>query len=110
VEKPGPGEYRYLRFVWKSPGGAGLMLELADHGAWPRADETRGRFYSGQNSTPWKAVRVSEQVPREWVVVTRDLWKEFGPMQLTGLAPTAMGGDAYFARIELLQSLPDQEK
>jgi putative heme-binding domain-containing protein len=109
VAKPGPGEYRYLRFAWKSPGGVGIMLELADRGAWPREDEARGRLYSGRNMTQWKAVRVSEQVPREWVVVTRDLWKEFGSMTLTGIAPTAMGGDAFFAHIELLQSLEEQK-
>jgi hypothetical protein len=31
-------------------------------------------------------------------------------MTLTGIAPTAMGGDAFFARIELLQSLQEQKK
>jgi hypothetical protein len=112
VEKPGPGEYRYLRFAWKAPAASGVMLELADNGAWPVAADARRRFYSGANTTAWKAVRVAEQVPRDWVVVTRDLWKEFGAMRLTGLAPTAMGGDAFFARIELLatDSQPSQTK
>jgi putative heme-binding domain-containing protein len=107
TEKPGPGEYRYIRYAWKSPAGSGIMLELADNGAWPKEEDSRGRFYSGQNTTGWKAVKVADQVPREWVVVTRDLWKEFGPMKLTGIAPTAMGSDAFFDRIELLQSLEE---
>jgi putative membrane-bound dehydrogenase-like protein len=110
AEKPGTGEFRYLRLAWKSQAGTGIMLELADGGAWPREDDARGRLYSGRNTTGWKAVQVSDQVPREWVVVTRDLWKEFGPMTLTGIAPTAMGGDALFARIELLRSLDEQKK
>ena len=42
----------------------------------------------------------------EWVVVTRDLWKDFGDFTLTGIAPTAIGGDALFDRIELLRELP----
>jgi hypothetical protein len=105
VEKPGPGEYRFIRWVWKGPSATGVMLELADNGAWPRADEAKYRFYSGTNTTGWQAVRIAEQVPRDWVVVTCDLWKEFGTMRLTGLAPTAMGGDAFFAQIELLPSL-----
>ena len=105
VEKPGPGEYRYLRFAWKSPSASGVMLELADNGAWPDAQSPRCRFYSGTNSTGWQATEVADQPPREWVVVTRDLWQEFGAMRLTGIAPTAMGGDAFFARIELLPSL-----
>jgi putative membrane-bound dehydrogenase-like protein len=109
AQKPGPGEYRYLRFAWKSPAGSGVMLELADNGAWPPAGEARGRFYSGTNTTGWKAVRVAEQVPRDWVVVTVDLWKECGTRRLTGLAPTAMGGDAFFGRIELLPALHPQK-
>jgi hypothetical protein len=109
AEKPGPGEYRYLRFAWKSPTGSGIMLELADNGAWPKETDSRCRLVSGKNSTGWHAVQVADQVPREWVVVTRDLWKEFGPMKLTGIAPTAMGGDAFFDRIELLQALEPVE-
>jgi len=111
VEKPaGPGEYRYLRFAWKSPGGTGIMLELADGGNWPGEGQSRGRFYSGKNTTAWQAVRVSGQVPRDWVVVTRDLWKQCGTMRLTGIAPTAMRGDAYFDRIELLKAVGEQGK
>ena len=66
VENPGPGEYRYLRFAWKAPEATGLMLELANDGAWPSAGEDRQRFYSGTNTTGWKAVRVSEQAPCDW--------------------------------------------
>jgi gluconolactonase len=35
-------------------------------------------------------------------VVTRDLWGDFGDLTLTGISPTAMGSDALFDRIELL--------
>jgi putative heme-binding domain-containing protein len=107
VEKPQrPGEYRYLRFAWQSPAGTGVMLELANNGRWPDAGVARGRYYSGKNTTGWKAVQVSRQVPRTWQVVTRDLWKECGAIRLTGMAPTAMGGDALFDRIELLGATP----
>jgi hypothetical protein len=40
------------------------------------------------------------------VVVTVDLWKECGALRLTGLAPTAMGSDGFFGRIEVLPALP----
>jgi putative membrane-bound dehydrogenase-like protein len=105
VEKPGLGEYRYLRLAWKTPEGTGVMLELADNGAWPDAGDARRRVYSGKNTTDWKATQISREPPRDWVVVTVDLWKEFGPMTLTGIAPTAMGGPALFDRIELLQTV-----
>lgn len=99
------GEFRYLRFAWKSTGAHGVMLELAAGGAWPPADKPLRRYYSGRNSTPWKATEVSADVPTEWTVVTVDLWKDFGTFTLTGIAPTAMGGPALFDRIELLRSL-----
>ncbi len=50
-------------------------------------------------------MQVAEEVPPDWVVVTRDLWRDFGSFTLTGIAPTAMGGEARFDRIELLRSL-----
>ncbi|HEY7152506.1 MAG TPA: hypothetical protein VH575_00975, partial [Gemmataceae bacterium] len=93
--------------AWKSPQGKGIMLELADNGAWPAADTPRCRLYSGANTSGWKAVQVAQDAPREWVVVTVDLWQRFGPLTLTGIAPTAMGGPAFFDRIGLLQSLEE---
>lgn len=107
VEKPEPGQYRYLRFAWKSAGAYGIMLELAAGGAWPPADKPLRRYYSGKNTTGWQAVRIAPGAPAQWTVVTVDLWKDFGAFTLTGIAPTAMGGDALFDRIELLRFLPD---
>jgi len=100
-----PAQFRYLRFAWKTRGGKGVLIELADNGAWPPADKPLRRYYSGKNTTAWQAVEVSPLAPTEWVVVTRDLWKDFGNFTLTGIAPTAMGGEALFDRIELLRSL-----
>jgi len=105
VENPAAGEFRYLRFAWKSRGGRGVMIELAGDGQWPPADKPLWRYYSGENTTDWQAVQVSPDVPGDWVVVTRDLWKDFGSFTLTGIAPTALGGEALFDRIELLRSL-----
>jgi putative membrane-bound dehydrogenase-like protein len=107
VEKPALGEYRYLRLAWKTPQGCGVMLELADNGTWPDAADARRRIFSGKNTTAWKATQISREAPHEWVVVTVDLWKACGPLTLTGLAPTAMGGAAFFDQIELLRSLEE---
>jgi len=104
-ENPAPGEYRYMRFVWKSRGGKGVMIELAADGKWPPAQKPIWRYYSGENHTGWAAVEVVPQAPREWTVVTRDLWKDFGEFTLTGIAPTAIGGEALFDRIELFRAL-----
>jgi len=108
AEDPQPGEFRYLRFAWKSLGAEGVMIELAADGKWPPAGKPIWRYYSGKNTTGWAARQVSPEAPGEWTQVTRDLWKDFGSFTLTGIAPTAMGGDALFDRIELLRST-DQE-
>lgn len=105
VEKPQPGEFRYLRFAWKSPAGQGVMLELAADGRWPPPDKPLRRYCAGKNTTGWAAMETAPEPPREWTVVTCDLWKDFGPFTITGIAPTAMGSDALFDRIELLRTL-----
>jgi UDPglucose--hexose-1-phosphate uridylyltransferase len=61
------------------------MIELADGGKWPSPTSPERRFVAGKNTTSWQAVSVSDEVPSEWTVVVRDLWKEFGDMTLTGM-------------------------
>ena len=107
-EHPGPGEYRYLRLAWKAA-AQGLMLELAADGRWPPAEKPLRRYHAGRNTTGWQSVEISPSAPREWTVVTRDLWGDFGDFTLTGIAPTAMRGAALFDRLELLQIVPAKE-
>jgi len=105
VEHPGPGQFRFLRFAWKAPQAQGVMLELAAAGEWPAAEHAQRRYYSGRNSTGWQARQVSPEPPHQWTVVSVDLWRDHGDFTLTGLAPTAMGGPAFFDRVELLRVL-----
>ena len=107
-EKPGPGEFRYIRFAWKSDGATGIMIELANGGRWPKASQAVGRYLVGENGTPWKATSIGRDVPVVWQVVVRDLWGDFGDMTLTGIAPTAVGGPALFDRFELRQTIPPE--
>ena len=104
-EKPAAGEFRYIRFAWKSTEAEGVMLEFAADGRWPPADKPLRRYHAGRNTTGWQSKEVDPMPPREWTVVTRDLWQDMGDFTLTGIAPTAMGGYALFDRIELLQGL-----
>ncbi len=64
------------------------------------------RYHAGRNTTGWQSVEAASRLPREWTVVTRDLWQDFGDFTLTGIAPTAMGGAVLFERVELLQAAP----
>jgi hypothetical protein len=105
-EHPGPGEYRFLSFAWKTVGAGGVMIELADNGRWPEASQPLRRYHSGSNTTGWQSMEVSRAAPDQWTTVTRDLWRDFGDFTWTGIAPTAMGGPVLLDRMELLQTLP----
>ena len=105
-KNPGPGEFRYLRLAWKTSDADGVMLEISDNGNWPEPNDPKRRYYSGKNTSKWKATQISSETPGEWTVVTRDMWKEFGDFTLTGIAPTALGGPAWFDKIELLRATP----
>ena len=107
-ENPGAGEFRFLRLAWKAPSADGVMLEIADGGRWPAPDSPKRRYYSGKNTSEWKATEVSKSTPTEWTIVVRDLWKDFGDITITGMAPTALGGPAWFDQIELLRAAPTE--
>jgi hypothetical protein len=107
AERPEPGEFRYLRLAWRVQDARGVMIELAANGSWPAAENPQRRYFSGRNLTKWEAREVSPDVPRDWCVVTLDLWKDCGAFTLTGIAPTAMGGTVFFDRIELLRDVGD---
>jgi putative heme-binding domain-containing protein len=107
VERPAPGEFRYLRLAWRVQDAQGVMIELAASGRWPAPESPQRRYFAGKNLTKWDASEVSPDTPREWRVVTLDLWKDCGAFTLTGIAPTAIGGTVYFDQIELLRDLVD---
>ncbi len=113
VEKPGAGEYRYLRYAWKKIGGGSVLLQLNANGAW---GPTRGqgkpgyRYEAGPagNTFNAEAIRTSDRLPYGWTVVTRDLFADFGAFELDGLAFTPGDGTAaLFDHIYLAQSFED---
>ena len=108
-ENPGKGEYRYIYFAWKADGGTGVMIQFPDNGGWgavtapcvkPTAVGTR-RYIAGTNVTGWTGICVSDKIPKEWTVVQRDLFDDFGEWTMTGLALTPFSdggkGDYYDA-------------
>jgi hypothetical protein len=105
VEKPGPDEYRYLRFAWKADGCAGVMLQMHDARDWVI------RYTAGQNTQGWETKFVADQPPADWVVVTRDLYADFGERTIQGLALTAFGGKAaYFDHIYFGRTVDDLDR
>ena len=72
-----------------------------------------GRYFAGENLAGfYPALQVSPQVPRNWEVVTRDLYTDFGgvPFTLTGMAFTSMDGFALFDHIYLGRTVADLDK
>lgn len=105
-EKPGPGEYRYLQFAWKKQGGQRICLQLNHDGQWgPQAGQP-GKFRydagPGEGESYGAALRIDPNLPSTFVVVTRDLFADFGEFTLTGLALSPQDGDyALFDHIYL---------
>lgn len=107
VEKPKPGEYRFLRFAWKADGCAGIMLQLHDDKDW------NIRYTAGENSAGWGTKFVSDSAPANWTVVTIDLYRDFGERTLHGIALTVFGFGGhvgYFDHIYLGRSIADLDR
>lgn len=90
-ENPGAGEYRYITFVWVKWGGSqiGLKFLTSDEDADGRG-AAYGYTYTAGTPDPNNAKRIEKGLSvvdraQGWVVVTRDLWKDFGDFTITGV-------------------------
>ena len=102
VEKPGPGQYRYIRFAWKSPDCIGTMLQLHIATGWSI------RYYAGHNAPGWGAKQIAPNPPRQWTMITCDLFADFGECTVNGIAFTAFHGKAaYFDHVYLAQTIEE---
>jgi NPCBM/NEW2 domain len=112
--EPGRGEFRYLQFAWKKSDGGAIGLQLANNGKY--GPEKPGgptfRYHAGPYK-PWgtDSLVVSDKLPAGWVLVTRDLFADFGEFTLTGLSLDARGGsEALYDHIRLGRTLKDFEE
>jgi hypothetical protein len=110
-ENPAPGEYRYLRFAWKKQGGQSICLQLNHDGKWGPSDDkpAKFRYHAGPGPECFGAsLQVDPLLPGEFVVVTRDLFADFGEFTWTGIALSPIDGDyALFDHLYLGRSLAD---
>jgi biopolymer transport protein ExbB len=100
-ENPGPGEYRYIRFAWRKQGGNSICLQLNHDGNWGPGGEgaregAKFRYHAGPGGECFGAsLTIDEKLPApRFVVVTRDLFADFGEFTLTGLAFSPVDGQA----------------
>ncbi|WP_425614452.1 hypothetical protein NA78x_004320 [Anatilimnocola sp. NA78] len=112
-ENPGPGEVRYIRFAWKKQGGNTICLQLNHDGTWgPGGTGREGakfRYHAGPGGECYGgSLVIDEKVPAKFEVVTRDLFADFGEFTLSGMAFSAVDGQAaLFDHIYLGRSLAD---
>ena len=75
------------------------------------------RWYDGSVSAEVKAwdgemIRVTDQPPRGWELVTRDLFQDYGPVTINGigLSPLEGEGKAFFDHIYLGRTIADLDR
>ena len=93
-ERPGWGEARFIRFAVKKQGGGRVAVELED--AQPR--DVAARYDLGPGKPSYgSAVRIwQDNLPKDWVVMTRDLFADFGSLDAQALVVGAPDGEAAF--------------
>jgi hypothetical protein len=114
-ENPGPGEYRYVRFAWKKVQGNSICLQLAHGGKFGPASDAGGRegakfrYHAGPSGECFGAsLQVSDKIPAQFQVVTRDLFIDFGEFTLTGLGFSPVDGQsALYDHFYLARQLDD---
>ena len=119
-EHPKLGEFRYLRFAWKKLGGGRICCSLGHDDQWGtdvqgRDAERRSFRYDAGGGEPsyGAALRLDKQPPKDWAVVTRDLYGDFGEFTLSGIsfsAPEGEGNVALFDHVYLGRSPKDFER
>lgn len=134
-EHPSLGQYRYLCFAWKKSTGTRIQLRLANAGrlgdvmngpdfgatiaAGLRRTQTaddRGRRFSycyeeGVATTkPPIPLWMHGDLPREWQLIQRDVFNDFGQFIVTGLAFNCVDGEtAWFDHVYLARTKQDLE-
>ena len=105
-ERPQWGQYRFLRLAVRKKGNGQVALELGSEPA--RIEPARYDAGKGEPALP-KSHRIwNEDLPDQWVVLTRDLFADFGNIDLTRLALHCTSGDAAcFDHIYLARSQED---
>jgi len=140
AEQPRNGQYRFLVFAWKKDAGNRILFQLAHDGQFaehiaqlfqpgerpgrrrrgpfdPRRQlEERGLRYgfsydAGTEQPLMNApLRLDAKIPATWVLLSRDVFIDFGPVHLTGLSLGCPDGTAaFFDHIYLARTPQDVE-
>lgn len=93
-ERPLWGEARFIRFAVKKQGGGRASLEIEDG----QGREQPARYDLGPGLPSYgSATRIwQDNLPKDWVVLTRDLFADFGNLDAKALIVGAPDGEAMF--------------
>jgi WD40 repeat protein len=101
VEKPEPGQYRWVEFSWKAttPETKGICVCLGGNGYGLKAELIAGETKPFEGS---KRRKLSDRLPTEWQTIRVDLWDYFQkPIRLQGVEFRSEGGGFLVDRIRL---------
>jgi serine protease Do len=90
-EQPKWGEYRHIRFAFRKVGDGQFAIEVnrTVEGERPaRYDAGAGPPVGKSATRLWNA-----NLPNQWIVMTRDLYADFGAFDATGITVQTLGGE-----------------
>jgi S1-C subfamily serine protease len=90
-ERPAWGEFRHIRFAVRKVGDGRVSLEVNRAGQPERParyDAGKGEPVGGSATRLWDS-----NLPNQWIVLTRDLYADFGAFDATGLTLQAPDGE-----------------
>lgn len=111
-ENPGPGQYRYLTFAWVKWGNGqiGIKFDVNDKSASQKGRKYDFTYLAGESEdiiNQLNGLNLGKK-PGQWTVMTRDLWKDFGNITITGISFLCQDQrDAGFDEIFLAKSEDD---
>jgi len=105
-ERPAWGEFRFLRFAFRKQGAGRICLQL-DH---RQTQERPARYDAGTGEPCFPLARRvrDETLADAWTVITRDVFADFGPLDIEGLTLSAPDGQCvWFDQIYLARAVDD---
>lgn len=105
-ERPQWGEARFLRFAVRKQTDGRFALELAG----PQPREKPARFDLGRGEPSYgEATRIwRDNLPKDWIVLTRDLYADFGAMDIDSLViGSPDNGEAFLDHVYLARGPQD---
>lgn len=107
VEKPQPGQYRWLQFSWRALSKDAKAITLA---LWGANYGEKALFHAGDPAKEEGSIprRIADAPPAEWETVRVDLWELYKkPVRIRSMSVACTGGPVAFDRILLARDEKD---